>query len=309
MRRFCGATTLFCAVSAQAFIDIDGLDFEIGFDDFTTDVSGVNVASGRLLGAPNASVSFAGFQPFTSAEHPLLPTGYGFNVFFGNGTGGTNLAIGTLYPSNVLGGGDSDLEGGPDGVDWVGGNLDRGTSSPTNITNPTPPVLTNLLIVQENGGASAVNSTEGAAGVITNPNDDGNSDFIRFEFETPLQSFGFAWADNESTVVDMIFTDSSTGATATVGFDEFESGGGGVFESAGIVFGDHYANLFPKVTVQDLQDNFSFTGDEFDQVEFVIKDESGGIAFITGTQVPEPSAAAPVMGVCAALFLWRRRSR
>lgn len=273
------------------------------------------VSTGELFG-------YNSYQPFASASSNI-PNGFGFNVSVSGGTG-----VATLYDTTRDLGNDDDLEWStgngapPNDTNWQGGNLE-GTST-----------LQRAIIIQENFAAGDQSRNrlayawggDDAGGVA--PDDASSSALLTLEFETPLQEFGWAWADNEEGDIDVIFTNTN-GTPSDLTDDDVVSvsfqtlGSNPAFNNDNGVgasdFEDGYANDLGSLTAAELvaySAGFAdpFISDRFDQVTFDFGgpgNSSGGVGFIYGYQIPEPATAALLLGACSALgvALLRRRNR
>ncbi|NBB80008.1 MAG: PEP-CTERM sorting domain-containing protein [Verrucomicrobia bacterium] len=256
-----------------------------------------NVPAGTQIGQ-NALPS-TGNQPFASANNSLITPNFGFDVTVsGAGT------IATLYDSTNTTGLDPDLEGGPNGFNWAGGNLDRDN-------DPNAPILGNLLIVQHPD-----NFTVDSNNLFTQPNDYPADNQVRLDFETGFTEIAVAWADNEEGGTSVTYG-LDNGDTATIDFGEFIDSSSAFYDSS-LAYDDHYANLLPTITVSDLINVLGVSNDatQIDWVEFnwggPSGGASGGLAFLEGKTVdpvPEPSSFALLLGIASALFLVRRRNR
>ncbi|MGF1452732.1 MAG: hypothetical protein ACFB21_11740 [Opitutales bacterium] len=306
-------------------MEISGRSFEIGFNFNSVPVGTLigqgprDVALGSTVSATGGTANFTGNQPFTSASNSEIPTGFGFQVFVENGS---LEQVATLYNALPPTGEDSDLEGGIDGTGWGGGNLDR-------EINPNAPILETVMIIQENLNASQV-----ADQFVATPDDDVSNVDLRFVFETPLTEFAFAWADNEEGGLSLTYV-ANNGETANVPFDRFVTENNffnrtpidprinGAGDSPDVVFPgeneDGFANLFPTITVADLQadasdgddtDGEGLFSDEVETISEVIFDftnSSGAVAFLSGTQIPEPNATGLFVAIGVTVLAWRRR--
>lgn len=244
-------------------------------------------------------------QPFASANNSLIQTNFGFDVT----VSGSDIA--TLFDSQFLNPGvenDDDLQGGPDGTAWDGGNLDRST-------NDDAPILGNLFIVQN--GATEFQDVDPETDLFTNPNDDTGNNQARFDFETGWTEIAFAWADNEEGGTTVTYG-LDNGDEVTFDFGEFIDPNSPFFGGATLAYGDRFANLLPTIIVTDLIDqglaNASAT--QINWVEFnwggPDGGASGGLAFFEGKTVdpvPEPNSFALILGFASALFVARRRTR
>jgi hypothetical protein len=255
-----------------------------------------NVPEGTQIG--QNALSGVGNQPFASANNALLPTNFGFDVTV-SGTG-----IATLYDSTFVGGADDDMEGGINGTNWAGGNLDRDN-------DPTAPILGNLLIVQ-NPQDYAV----GLDDLFTVPNDHPADNQVRIDFETAFTEIAVAWADNEETGTTITYGLDS-GPNVVKDFGDFLDPLNAFYDSS-LVYDDHYANLLPTISVSDLIAE-GLADPSATQIEWIEFDwagpggsASGGLAFLEGRTVdpvPEPNSFALILGMVSALFLARRRIR
>ncbi|MEM6910504.1 MAG: PEP-CTERM sorting domain-containing protein [Verrucomicrobiota bacterium] len=182
-----------------------------------------------------------------------------------------------LYNSEGTGGSDDDLErlhGG--GTSWAEGNL--GSTA-----------VGNLLIVNEDTD-------------LDDPDDDAAGGTIRFEFDLAIQQFAFDFIDmDKATDAEVIFTDNVSGSFVTIGFEEFEDGFGGIWETSGVSFGDRAGNRIEGISAEKLG------LDSFDEIEFVLS-SSGGIGSLFVTPVPEPSSAL-LLSFSSLLLLRRHRGR
>ena len=228
-----------------------------------------------------------GLNHGTILNNQLFGT-YGLTASALNTGGGPNLAV--IFDSNRTGTRDGDLQFtgyGSNNSRWDGGNIAA-----------TP--LGNLLIIQENN--------EGTGdGIADKPDDEGTKPAgkLTLEFATPLTAIGFDLIDIEdnSEKTEGNFATFYMGGAelATVGFAEFESGGG--FDQ-GATFGDNFANRISPITIADLG-----IATPFDKVEFRLEG-SGAIDNINTTAVPEPATMILVgVGLVGLAGCQRRRRK
>ena len=264
-------------------------------------------------------VNFDDFAPGTiiddeyapnQAGNPL-PPGVGFTVSVD--ANGSAPDIATTYDTEFFGGEDPDLEGGPDGSNFVGGNQ-QGVGQG------------NALIIQERAGGREIRNGElyRARGQSPNPgnswnaknapDDSARGGSILLDFNTDLVSFGFNWVDLEGaenfsvTFIDSVYT----GSEATINFDLFTDPTS-VFYDTGVAFGDRTANAIRPITVADVNNSsLSWSGaapTSFDQVRFNLKG-SGSVSRIAFAPVPEPGTTAAgilLLGLVGANLRRRRR--
>jgi len=264
-----------------------------------------DIPAGTQIG--NNALGGAGNQPFDSATNSEIPTGLGFDVTVDGG------AIATLFESNSVAAGnaasDLDIVGGPSGDLWEGGNLDTDDF-------PGAPVLGKTLIIQENIGTEDIHSD----GLFKIPNDKAGNNNLLLTFETGFTDLAFAWADfdeaeeaaglsatyglNTGQFVEVQFTDFNEPTTQQ---DPFGN------DTSDLEFAERTANLFPRVTIADLNDKAVASATHITSLEFDFSpgddSASGALGFIEGTPIPEPSNFALLLGLASTLFLTRRRER
>lgn len=168
-----------------------------------------------------------------------------------------------IYDSEGDSGQDPDLERNEEGTGlWAGGNL-------------TNEQLFNLLIVNRNAN-------------IAVPNDNASGGEITLSSDRMLTAFSFSFVDLDGGRVassSIVFTNTLTNETATIGFADLEDGSGSVHSTPNVEFGDRHGNQVNSVTASDLGIS------EFNQVVF-IQSGSGGIgSIILQTSTPVCSSA------------------
>jgi hypothetical protein len=181
---------------------------------------------------------------------------------------------GIIFDTNATGTADNDLE-----APFSGGNLAGSTD------------LGNALIIAEN----LIDSNNDS--IIDSPDDEARGGAFRFEFRTPIETFGFSLYDtpeDNSERALLITFDDGGGNSAELTLSDL------IALNPGAEFANHYANSFNPVTLAD-------TGlSQFSSVTVEIAG-SGAIDTLTYTVVPEPSTA--LLGAFTFLFTCLRRRR
>ena len=190
----------------------------------------------------------------------------------------------TLYNTNGSGGADTDLE-----APFLRGNLPTGPGG-------------NILIIPEN--ATDANDD----GLIDRPNDEAHrpSGDMRFEFSTPITSFGFDLIDvegpeeynNNGGFFASFYRDGDL--ERRIGFGEFVDPTSPFYDPT-VQFGDKSANRIQPITAQRLG---------LPQFDLVVLSfgGSGGTDNIIFAVIPEPSGLA-LLGLAVPALLIRRRSK
>ena len=173
-----------------------------------------------------------------------------------------DLAV--IFDSQETGTADPDLEGPP----WAVGNLAPNT------------LLGNLLII-------AQEDTQTVPGIVDNPNDEGGQPAgeITFQFNEPIESFGFDLIDLEGAIAEggSISLFDGLNLIGTVPISDFTDNLSPFFDAT-IVFGDNSANRLQPITAG------AFQATQFDTV-VILMGGSGAVDNI----VFEP---APPRGAC-----------
>lgn len=280
-------------ISQSHAVIVNGTAIEIDFNDFD---------SGTLVGFDSLT-SRTYLQRYRSSNNSDLDPGQGFDLKVINPNNYDDA--GSLYDTDRTGGEDPDLEFNFDGGNQVG--IRQG----------------NALIIQESfdgndiaNGKLDLKYGQHQGSNTRAPDDEAGGGYLKFYFESGISEFGFTFIDLEESAKDTIITfrDSNTGMSASVGFDEFVSGG--LFDQTGVgagqvVWGNNHANKINPISVADLNNVLGKNFTTFDQVKFRLKG-SGGISnmyYNTGTPVPEASTLLGGAGVLLIIgfHFWRRR--
>jgi len=152
-----------------------------------------------------------------------LPAGLGFSVTTSGGSNATGDL--TLYDSNINNGNDDDLE-----------NLQDGNGNAVDLGN--------LLISQEAGNTDGDGNGDGPGNGYV-PDDHVNA-IVTIDFETPLVSLGWAFADNDAGTVYTL-TDSS-GNSVQFSSGDLANPGSPFFQGSQCLLGDSGScNISPFV--------------------------------------------------------------
>jgi len=196
---------------------------------------------------------------------------------------------------------DSDLEG-PNASDgrWATGNLKQSRDT-----------LGNILILQEVDRHFA-GYTDGSKTVVKRPDDEGRrsggthpgAGEITFNFDKPIDSFGFTLIDveetgefNNQTGFFAMFSDGNK--TAKVSFADLIDANS-IYYDPSIKFGDNSANRIAALTAAEL-------GLERIQSATINFGGSGGVGELRVTGVPSPTAA--IAGIALMGVLLGRRAK
>ena len=136
---------------------------------------------------------------------------------------------------------------------------------------------------------------------ISIPDDEGNGGLIILQSDRALLSFGFDFADLDTSANSFLRVyDSVTDTEISIEFSDFEDVGNALLYRTDADFGNHHANSIAPFTAADI----GLT--QFDRVTFDLN-SSGGIGSVYGVAVPEPSSALLLaLGACLA-FVRRKR--
>ena len=197
------------------------------------------------------------------------------------------------FDSSGSGSSDPDLEGPP----WATGNLAPNTQ------------LGNLMILQ----SGTVSQAEINAGVVNNPNDEGQtpSGTITMDFDQVYTSFGYDLLDIESPTQGGSPTHSISffyngGLIGTVDSTDYVTNNNPFFDST-IMYGDNSANRIDPITIAELNSFFGTNAVGFDQVQYFFNTSQAVDTFVFTTTVPEPASALLMLGSAFGFGVVRRR--